>query len=198
MGVHVVTVASTVETALTTPRRLVARSEVLAKPSAVPAEAGIYGWYFQGLQGLVPMDACHEHDGWHLAYAGISPKNETSTQTLRARLRYHFNGNAEGSTLRFTLGCLLQKELGLELRRVGSGNRLTFHAGEPVLNEWMSGHARVVWCTHPQPWTVEPTVIRNLDLPLNLQGNDRHAFSTELTSIRARARRKARELDTVD
>lgn len=192
------TVASAVETALTAPRQLVTRSEVLAKPSAVPAQAGIYGWYFRGLQDLVPMDACHEYDGWQLAYAGISPKNERSTQTLRTRLRYHFNGNAEGSTLRLTLGCLLQKELGLELRRVGSGNRLTFHAGESILSEWMNEHTRVVWCTHPQPWTVEPAVIRRLDLPLNLQGNAHHGFSAELASIRAQARRQARELDTVD
>ena len=39
------------------------------------------------------------------------------------RIRYHFRGNAEGSTLRLTLGCLLIKPLGIELRRVGSGKR---------------------------------------------------------------------------
>ncbi|MEU8575440.1 GIY-YIG nuclease family protein [Streptomyces asoensis] len=33
-------------------------------------------------------------------------------QNLRKRVRYHYRGNAAGSTLRFTLGCLL----GLELR----------------------------------------------------------------------------------
>ncbi|WP_420481527.1 GIY-YIG nuclease family protein [Actinopolymorpha pittospori] len=37
----------------------------------------------------------------------------TSSQNLRTRVCYHFRGNAEGSTLRLTLGCLL----GLELRR---------------------------------------------------------------------------------
>ncbi|WP_386143941.1 GIY-YIG nuclease family protein [Streptomyces yanii] len=45
--------------------------------------------------------------------------NRTSTQNLRTRVRYHYRGNAAGSTLRLTLGCLL----GLELRRVGSGKR---------------------------------------------------------------------------
>jgi hypothetical protein len=91
----------------------------------------------------------------------------------------------------------LSGEYGVSTGRVGSGSRLTFHAGEPRLSEWMDKHTRVAWCTHPQPWTVEPTVIRNLDLPLTLQGNAHHAFSTKLASIRAQARRQARELDII-
>ena len=53
----------------------------------------------------------------------------SSQQTLRQRLRTHYAGNAEGSTLRKTLGCLLAEELGIQLRRVGSGNRKTFVGG---------------------------------------------------------------------
>jgi hypothetical protein len=49
--------------------------------------------------------------GLALLYVGISPKPPSavgtpSRQTLRSRLRYHFRGNAEGSTLRLSLGCL--------------------------------------------------------------------------------------------
>ncbi|GAA2511770.1 hypothetical protein GCM10010406_54960 [Streptomyces thermolineatus] len=40
---------------------------------------------------------------------------QRSPQNLRTRVRYHFRGNAAGSTPRLTLGCLL----GLELRRFG-------------------------------------------------------------------------------
>ncbi|MEV6500759.1 GIY-YIG nuclease family protein [Streptomyces prunicolor] len=65
-----------------------------------------------------------------MLYVGIAPRymaNRTSTQNLRKRVRYHYRGNAAGSTLRLTLGSLL----GLELRRVGSGKRMTFgKAGE--------------------------------------------------------------------
>ena len=53
-----------------------------------------------------------------------------SRQTLQDRVRYHYGGNAEGSTLRKTLGILLADELGIELRRVGSGKRMTFVDGE--------------------------------------------------------------------
>jgi hypothetical protein len=73
-----------------------------------------------------------------LLYVGISPppKNgaKPSKQTMRERIRYHYQGNAEGSTLRLTLGCLLSEELDIELRRVGSGKRMTYAAGEEVLS----------------------------------------------------------------
>ncbi|MFJ8030526.1 GIY-YIG nuclease family protein [Streptomyces sp. NPDC096032] len=65
---------------------------------------------------------------------------------------YKFRGNAEGSTLRLSLGCLLD----LELRRVGSGKRLTFgQAGEAKLSQWMADNARVCWVEHDEPWTLE-------------------------------------------
>jgi hypothetical protein len=86
-----------------------------------------------------------------LLYVGIAPRRistRTSRQNLRKRIRYHFRGNAYGSTLRLTLGCLL----GLQLRRVGSGTRLTFGpASEQTLSEWMAEHARVCWCETSEP-----------------------------------------------
>ncbi|MEU1194017.1 GIY-YIG nuclease family protein [Streptomyces sp. NPDC005859] len=61
--------------------------------------------------------------------------NRTSTQNLRKRVRYHYRGNAAGSTLRLTLGCLL----GLDLRRVGSGKR-TRRTSPPPLSSENAGH----------------------------------------------------------
>ncbi|RNL98558.1 hypothetical protein EFE23_13740 [Micromonospora solifontis] len=87
-----------------------------------------------------------------LLYVGISPKappsngRPPSRQTIRSRIRYHYRGNAAGSTLRLTLGSLLAKDLGIDLRRVGSGKRLTFgREGEKQLTEWMAEHAQVTW-----------------------------------------------------
>ncbi|MFI9255333.1 GIY-YIG nuclease family protein [Streptomyces sp. NPDC053069] len=78
--------------------------------------------------------------------------NRTSTQKLRKRVRYHYRGNAAGSTLRLTLGCLL----GLELRRVGSIKRMTFgKAGEATLSQWMADNARVCWIEQSEPWDLE-------------------------------------------
>jgi hypothetical protein len=138
-----------------------------------------------------------------LLYVGIAPKRppangaSPSRQTLRDRVRYHFSGNAEGSTLRLTLGCLLSDRLGIELRRVGSGSRLMFSTGETVLSEWMSNNIFVCWTEHSRPWELEEELIRTVSVPLNLNQNRNHGFHSTLTSIRARAKERARELPTL-
>jgi hypothetical protein len=111
-----------------------------------------------------------------------------SRQSLRTRIRYHFRGNAAGSTLRLTLGCLL----GLELRRVGSGGRMTFgREGEATLNAWLESNAQVCWFPCGEPWLVEAAVIASADLPLNLDQNRGRPFHARLTEVRSAARRRA-------
>lgn len=117
------------------PARLWSRGEVLSIPSPVPRSPGVYAWYFRGLDS-VPSGLCLNAGEFRLLSIGISPsappKNgkAPSSQSLQSRIRYHFCGNAEGSTLRLTLGCLLADELRIELRRVGSGKRMTFSSGK--------------------------------------------------------------------
>jgi GIY-YIG catalytic domain len=185
--------------ALLRPTRLWSRAEVLARPSPVPAASGIYAWYFTPLT-IVDGGGCVEMDGRRLLYVGISPKPPPangappSRQQLRSRLRQHYAGNAAGSTLRLTLGCLLAGELGLQLRRVRSGQRLTFADGEEVLSAWMTTHAVVCWMTHPRPWELEQALVARLDLPLNLHGNAHHRFYPRLRGVRAAAKATARAL----
>ncbi|MGI5370437.1 GIY-YIG nuclease family protein [Streptomyces iakyrus] len=174
-------------TALVSPDRLWPAQEVLARPSPVPATAGVYGWHFD--QPPHP-----DLDAGRLLYVGIAPRhmaNRTSTQNLRKRVRYHYRGNAAGSTLRFTLGCLL----GLELRRVGSGKRMTFgETGEATLSQWMAENARVCWIERNEPWNLESELISQFDLPLNLDQNRHNAFHSRLKELRAQARKRARDL----
>jgi hypothetical protein len=101
------------------------------------------------------------------------------------------NGNADGSTLRLTLGCLLSNELGLGLRRIGSGACLTFCEGEQRLSEWLAENAFVTWEVSPEPWLIEDKLIRHVTLPLNLDQNDRHPFHPALTATRRVAREAA-------
>ncbi|MET9120187.1 GIY-YIG nuclease family protein [Streptomyces sp. NPDC004528] len=176
-------------TALTAPDRLWSAQEVLVRPSPVPAVAGVYGWHFEQAPSA-------DLDAGRLLYVGIAPRymaNRTSTQNLRKRVRYHYRGNAAGSTLRLTLGCLL----GIELRRVGkSGTRMTFgKAGEVALSQWMAENARVCWIEYDEPWTLESELITQLDLPLNLDQNRHNLFYGRLKELRAQARQRARELD---
>lgn len=163
----------------------------------VPRAAGVYGWFFQHTPPLVPTDGCIVRHGRTLLYVGIAPKappqngKPASARTLRHRIRNHLQGNAAGSTLRLTLGCLLADELGIALRRVGSGTRRTFAADEGKLSAWMNDNAFVCWIETPNPWTFEEQLIRSVCLPLNLDQNRSHAFHATLSTVRRAAKRRA-------
>lgn len=82
------------------------------------------------LRLVLPQDAAwhrrpgeFERDGLRLLCVGISPGSAAdgspqSQQNLYQRVRYHYTGNAEGSTLRLTLGCRLASELNALLKYV--------------------------------------------------------------------------------
>jgi hypothetical protein len=170
----------------------------------IPAEPGVYAWYFRETPDpRINLADVHHADGLPLLYVGISPKQPpangmpASRQSLRSRVLYHYRGNAAGSTLRLTLGCLLAPRLGTALRRVGSGSRLTFADGEAALSEWMAENALVTWLTTPAPWQTEAAVISRLDLPLNLDQNDRNGFHAALKQARRDARSVARSLPVI-
>ncbi len=175
--------------------QIFSRSKILAKPDLIPASRGIYAWFFRDIPGQVPVDGCHNRGGLTLLYIGISPKNDRSRQNLRKRITYHYRGNAEGSTLRMTLGTLLANYSDFPLRRVGSGRRMTFtHLGEQWLDAWMSDNAFVCWAEHPEPWRLEHELLLGHSLPLNIQDNRHHPFCAVLSQIRQVAKAQAREL----
>jgi hypothetical protein len=177
--------AGEVVDAVAHPPRLWTTDEVAVRPCPVPMEHGIYGWHFR----VPPAEGL---DADRLLYVGIAPSRADSGQTLRSRLvRSHIKGNASGSTLRLTLGCLL----GLDLRRTGASGRATFGTeGEKRLSEWMADNARLCWVACPEPWVVETRAIAALNLPLNLSQNSGHPFHARLTALRADAKARARAL----
>jgi hypothetical protein len=181
---------------LLSPERLCSRAEVLARPSPVPPSPGVYAWWFAELPPGLLTDNCLAQGDLTLLYVGISPKRPpadgraVSSQTLRNRVQYHYRGNAEGSTLRLTLGCLLTERLGIRLDRVGSGRRMTFCEGEEVLSAWMAENAFVSWTVTPAPWVLEAELIRSVNLPLNI---DQNADSPSVALVRE-ARRVAKEM----
>ena len=181
---------------------LYTRAECTGRGSIVPKSPGAYAWYFDRIPQGVPTEDCHRIGNWILLYVGISPiappKNgkPPSGGTIRKRISTHFSRDAEGSTLRRTLGILLAEESGFPLRRVGSGKRITLtHAGEQALDMWLEQHSRVCWVDHPQPWILEERMLEEIGLPLNLQGNDHHPFYCHLRELRAQAIAAARDAD---
>lgn len=185
---------------LLAPDHLTSRSEALTRPTPVPAQPGIYGWYFDVPPLGVPVEGTHRTEAGYLLYVGIAPReprrsdSKPSSQNLRGRIHTHFRGNASGSTLRRTLGSLLASELGIQLRRTGRSERLTFGAGEAALSDWMAEHARVCWLVDAEPWRIETEVISELALPLNLDQNTHSGFHATLSAARAEQKRIALDL----
>ena len=182
---------------ITHPRIIFSRSSVLSRPCPVPAEPGVYAWFFKDVPPGVPTEGCISENDLHLLYVGISPDKlgkPDSRQNLRTRISNHYRGNAEGSTLRRSLGILLQPFSGFPLRRVGSGRRMTFtHIGEQWLDNWMEENAFVAWFEDDAPWVIEDALLASIGLPLNIKGNKHHPFSSDLSQMRRQALQKARD-----
>ena len=175
----------------------------LDRPSPVPRLPGVYAWYFAEVPPGVSAGGCHQALAHTLLYVGIAPKEtrgvgtKPSERTLRCRLADHFRGNAEGSTLRLSLGCLLSDRLGIHLRGVGSGRRFTFtNVGEQILDAWMARNAKVVWAAVEKPWELERNLLASLQLPLNLRDN-KHPFVPTLQQVRKAAKDRAKLLPVV-
>jgi hypothetical protein len=120
---------------LLAPARLWSRTEALASPSPVPREPGVYAWYFRDIPPDIPPDVptadCHRCGDLPLLYIGIVPKApprsgaRSSSHRLSDRVRYHYRGNPEGSTLRLTLGGLLSKTFSIVTKAVLIGTMST-------------------------------------------------------------------------
>lgn len=183
------------------PEKTYSRTEVMSKPTPVPAVNGVYFWWFKEIPPGVPADGCITCNGYTLLYVGISPDQRgkpNSRSNLRKRIKTHYSGNAAGSTLRRTLGVLLNRESSFPLRRVGSGSRMTFtHPGEQWLDAWMEKNARVHWIPIEAPWELEDALIASIPLPLNIQGNA-HNFKVTLSGMRSQAAAEARLMEIAD
>jgi len=176
---------------------LYSRREILSTTSLPPSTPGVYAWFFKDIPGNALIDGCVANGPLTLLYVGISPDKigkPNSRQNLRRRITTHFQGNAEGSTLRRSLGVLLAQTSGYPLRRVGSGKRMTLtHSGEQWLDDWMTDNAFVCWLEHQAPWEFEDELLGSLSLPLNIKGNRDHPFARVLTEARIQAIKDARE-----
>jgi hypothetical protein len=177
--------------------RLYRWSELKNNPTLPPRSPGVYAWFFKRVPQGVPTDSCVVRNDATLLYVGISPKNDKTKGTLQDRLWSHFEGIAEFSTLRTTLGCLLEDELGTILRRVDSGKTQTFVEKESALSGWMADNARIAWIETRKPWVLEDHLLKALSLPLNIQGNTNHLFCARLKELRKKAVRRAEELNIV-
>lgn len=169
--------------ALLKPRRLWSYDDLLHDPNSPPKKPGVYAWYFLTPPPRVPVAACVRWHGRHLLYVGIAADD------LRGRIiGQHFQGRSR-STLRLSLGVLLERKLRLVLRR--DGKSFDYGDTEERITTWMSTNAFVTWAEHPVPDQIEREAIRRAGAPLNLDLNTRHPFHAYLTALRKSARGRA-------
>lgn len=64
----------------------------------------------------------------------------------------------------------------------------------PTARPRPAARPRMGWIVDETPWLLEARVIANLDVPLNVDGNQHNRFHTELVATRAQAVARARTL----
>ena len=149
--------------------------------SSLP-DAGIYAWFFRRIPDGIPTGGCISRDGATLLYVGISPRKEGGKGKLSERVRYHFEGKAQWSTLRYSLGSVLKNELGTVLK--ASGRSWTFGTTEAALSRWIAENAMVSWVGLRNPRPLEKYILNTISLPLNIEGNSHHPFCKRLKELR--------------
>lgn len=176
-------------------RTTIACGEDFRVEEIVPEANGMYGWCFrtEDFPGGPSAEEFFQvgSESLILFYLGISPNGEDSSGNLKKRLETHLEGTARRSTLRYSLGALLDDELHLEVVPEGE-KKLSFGDTEPALTKWIREHGHVAWMEHEKPWEIEEGLIHLLHPPLNLAKNPENPFRKILKKKRKILRSKIR------
>lgn len=171
--------------------RLYSREEIIKNPSLIPSQNGFYVWFFRNLPMPLPFENSFERDGFTLSYLGSIPARSSSNSHLRKSIvTQHLKGNAHNSTLRLSLACLLKDKLDISLLQ--HGNRIFLGDDEEKLDDWLNKNARVAYLVDEEPWVDKVEIIKELDLPLNLEYNRQHPFYATLKTLRLDAKKDAK------
>ncbi|MHB8060465.1 MAG: GIY-YIG nuclease family protein [Gaiellaceae bacterium] len=185
-----------VEETVITPVRVIKRLEAspvmldlairLPNSGGVPVADGLYAWWVKqdALPG-VPGRPHPTEPELRLLYVGISPRNASSKQNLRARLiGNHIGGNTGSSTFRFVLASFLLSELDLHPHK--AKKKVVLDRGDNArLREWQAENLRLTWCERRAPWEIEAEVINEMKPPLNSAGNSTHPLYATVKASRA-------------
>jgi hypothetical protein len=184
------------ELPISLPTSLVSRAESLRRPATVPTSNGVCFWYLRDVPAAVPTYGCPTLNGCTLLYLALAPdRSGRSGGSLLSCIARNYRANVEGSSLRKTLGILLEEQSGFPLLRAGSGQRTTLtNAGERWLDDWMEKNVFVGWTEHLEPWLIEYELLLKLPCPLNISHNGHHPFTSVLRRMRFHALERARAL----
>ena len=164
------------------PNRIWPRRELEKEPP--PTSPGVYAWYFniklcnKLLFNILDVGDPDYVKGrifkkrWKRVYIG------KGINLKRRILGYHFCGDADVSSLRMSLGCLLVKELKICLwkrprPKEGEYGYTFGDEGEEKLSKWMAKNAWVAWSESSNYEKLEEQAIIEYSPVLNTIGNQR-------------------------
>ena len=186
-----------VHASLLHPAKLIPAGDIRGKGKGtiIPDAPGIYGWWFTGAISGVPLEGTLEQEGYRLLYIGIAPRKPSkngseSKSTLRKRIaRNHLGSRIGSSTLRRSLACLLEREMGFNISRAVKGKLVMPRQQEVELTNWIISRAALSFMIHAAPWDVEDSLIAlgTPRLPLNIEGSN-HEFAPQLSILRRKRR----------
>jgi hypothetical protein len=183
---------TTASQAFLQPEHLMPASALIRDRTLVPAEAGIYAWWFRTELPPVPSEGTLEKDGYRLLYVGIAPRRPSragreSQGNLRKRILSNHLGNSLGrSTLRRSLASLLAEPMRFTIGYRTSKKMMIPREQEKALTEWLGAHAAVSWLAYSAPWTLEDYLLqKGPALPLNIKGSA-HEFGKWLSVRRGK------------
>lgn len=171
-----------------------ATQEVVDNLEELPDCAGVYmifgdtaelleGTDYDRIEGRPPFRV----GGTDLLYIG-------SSSNLRARISCHLRDDSTTSTFRMSIGCLLQRNLDLEIFSHPIRATFNFGPGEPRLTRWMCLNTAIaIWpCTHADE--LEKALIKGLPAPINIVDRRGHPYAQFLQGVRDRANDRAGRL----
>jgi hypothetical protein len=154
-------------------------------PAQLPRGPGLYAWWAP--PGTLPGVSGPAHpsvDGLELLYVGLA-------KNLRARVvGNHLRGSTGSSTLRRALVALLLSSQGYTTRWTPT-RVVPIDEDEERVSAWIRQHLRVSWTRHPEPATVEASVIAELAPPLNQAHNKAHPLYSTIAAARVAYRASA-------
>lgn len=170
------------------PDQMYSHTEISKQSSLVPAEEGIFAWYFKEVPERLKNLGLHTHKGLTLAYIDSSPqkplKDSLSAKgNIRKRVLADITGPASTSSIRRSLGCLLKEKLDLKSVKLSS-RTVNFGEGERALTDWISHNVRFCWLITESPWDIRDKLIKEKQVPLTLSNKLVNSFYDELTKMR--------------
>lgn len=142
----------------------------------VPDPPGVYAFYADDLpEALVPF-----------APASAGPTTLYVGQTgdrLNLRIEHHLFRDARVSTLRGSLGLLVQDALGLELVRLPGTRQFCFTDEQP-LTDWLRHHTRVAFAVSEHPSQTEAAWLAIEPGLLNIKGCPPTPLTAEIREMR--------------